>query len=52
MNIEERIITCRLLEKMQLQKEYSEKLGLSDISTIHGMRFEKIVGKRQGKERK
>ena len=28
MNIEERIITCRLLEKMQLQKEYSEKLGL------------------------
>ena len=50
MTIEERVITCRLLEKMKFQETYSKKLGLLDLSTIHGIRLEKTVGERQGKE--
>jgi len=31
----ERIRLCRLLDKMEEQKEYSQKLGLENASTFH-----------------
>ena len=39
MNIEERIKMCLIIEKMYKNKEYSKKLGLLDISEIHGKRI-------------
>ena len=36
MSIEQRVLTCRVLEKMKEQKGYSKKLGLENASTIHG----------------
>jgi len=39
MGIEERILTCRLLEKMKEQKNYSSKLGLENVSTFHGIQI-------------
>ena len=39
MPIEQRIRMCLLIEKMQEQKVYSEKLGLEDISKFHGKRI-------------
>lgn len=38
MTVEQRILRCILLEKMQKNKAYSEKLGLIDISTFKGKR--------------
>lgn len=38
MTVEQRIRRCILLEKMQKNKAYSEKLGLEDISTFKGKR--------------
>lgn len=38
MTVEQRIRRCLLLEKMQKNKAYSEKLGLEDISTFKGKR--------------
>ena len=43
MSVEQRIQTCRLLEKMRMQKDYSKRLGLEDISTIHGRQIDKNV---------
>lgn len=43
MRVEQRIQTCRLLEKMRAQKAYSKRLGLEDISTIHGRQIDKNV---------
>lgn len=47
MSVEERIRISILLEKMSRQKEYSDKLGLEDISMLYGKRIyteeEKIV---------
>ena len=37
MGIEQRVLTCRLLEKMNHQKRYSNKLGLENVSTFHGI---------------
>ena len=34
--VAQRIRTIILIEKMNNQKEYSEKLGVIDISTFHG----------------
>ncbi len=42
MSIEQRIQTCRLLEKMWAQEGYSEKLGLKDASTFHRKEFRKM----------
>lgn len=41
MNVEQRIRTCRLLEKMKIQEAYSKRLGLEDVSTIHGTQINK-----------
>lgn len=46
MNIDERIRISLLLEKMYRQKEYSQKLGLEDISKLHG----EIIHKKEGEE--
>lgn len=37
MSVEQRIQTCRLLEKMKVQEAYSRRLGLKDVSTVHGI---------------
>ena len=39
MGIEQRILTCRLLEKMNEQKGYSSRLGLENVSTFHGIQI-------------
>ena len=39
MGIEQRVLTCRLLEKMNGQKRYSSKLGLENVSTFHGIQI-------------
>lgn len=39
MSIEQRVLTCRVLEKMKEQKGYSKKLGLEDTSIIHGQKM-------------
>ena len=41
MSIRERIRLCILIEKMDEQKSYSEKLGLENKSTFHGERIKK-----------
>lgn len=41
MTVEQRIRMCLLIEKIQKQKEYSEKLGLEDISRFHGEKVDK-----------
>ena len=43
MSVEQRIQTCMLLEKMRVQKDYSRRLGLEDISTLHGRQIDKHV---------
>lgn len=40
MEIRQRILTCRLLEKMKEQKVYCNKLGLENVSTFHGIQIE------------
>lgn len=40
MSVKSRIETIRLLEKMERHEAYSKKLGISDVSKLHG----KIVG--------
>ena len=37
MSVEQRILTCRLIEKMKEQDRYSRQLGLEDASTFYGM---------------
>lgn len=34
MNTAQRILTCRLLGKMEQQEEYGRKLGLEDVSVF------------------
>lgn len=41
MSVEQRVQTCRLLEKMKGQEAYSKRLGLEDMSTVHGIRMNK-----------
>ena len=45
MCVEKRILTCRLLEKMQVYEKYGKKLGLQDFSKLHGIEIKKITGK-------
>lgn len=42
MGAKERIATIRLINKMENNKIYSEKLGIVDNSTFHGVRVDKI----------
>ena len=37
MGVKQRILTCRLIEKMKEQGSYSKQLGLEDTSTFYGM---------------
>lgn len=37
MGVKQRILTCRLIEKMKEQDSYSRQLGLKDTSTFYGM---------------
>lgn len=46
MNVDERIKTLRLLEKMSIDKAYSEKLGIIDRSRFRGNSME-IYSRRQ-----
>jgi len=46
MTVEQRIRTCLLIEKMQKQKDFSEKLGLEDRSEFHGKRINREEGNR------
>ena len=41
MSVEMRILTCRLLEKMKAYEAYGKRLGLEDVSRIHGMQIDK-----------
>ena len=43
MSVEQRVQTCRLLEKMKMQEAYSKRLGLEDVSTVHGKRINGCV---------
>ena len=36
MNIEERLLACRVIEKIELQKAYGKRLGLKNESTYRG----------------
>ena len=44
MSVEERILTCRLLEKMKVYEVYGKRLGLKDISQMHGKQIDKGAG--------
>lgn len=37
MSVRERVLTCRLLEKMKEQDTYSRQLGLENTSTFCGV---------------
>lgn len=41
MCVEQRVLVCRLLEKMKGQEAYSKKIGLKNTSTFHGRRINK-----------
>lgn len=51
MSVEQRVRTCRLLEKMRMQEIYSRRLGLEDVSTVHGRKISDSSGVRGGKVR-
>lgn len=34
MEVTQRVLMCRLIEKMKLQKSYSKKLGIENASTF------------------
>lgn len=36
MSVKERVLTCRLLEKMRVQDSYGRRLGLENVSTYCG----------------
>lgn len=36
MSVQERMIICRLLERMNEQEAYGEKIGLENVSRFHG----------------
>ncbi len=42
MSVQQRILTCRLIEKMEKQEAYSRKLGLENTSTFYGMHIIKM----------
>ena len=43
MDAKQRVQRCRLLEKMKLYQVYSKRLGLEDVSTIHGKRIDECA---------
>ena len=45
MCVKERIKLCRLLDKMEEQKEYSQKLGLENASTFHKKQINHTINK-------
>ena len=51
MSVEQRIRTCRLIEKMRAQKLYSGRLGLENVSTVHGKKINDAVCEKSGKDK-
>ena len=51
MSVEQRVRTCRLLEKMRMQEIYSRRLGLEDVSTVHGRKISESCGERSRRVR-
>ena len=43
MSIEKRIRLCRLLDKMEIEKSYSQKLGLENTSTFHNRQIKQDI---------
>lgn len=39
MSVEQRVFLCRLLEKMKENGTYSNKLGLENVTTFHGIQI-------------
>lgn len=46
MSIEERVKRCRLIEQMDSDPALSERLGLENKSTFHGM----MIGRKKDKD--
>ena len=46
MPVEQRIRMCLLIEKIQAQREFSEKLGLEDKTKFHGKELRDRKGER------
>ncbi len=44
MPVKQRIRKCLLIEKINKQRDYSEKLGLEDVSTFNKERVDNIKG--------
>ena len=44
MTVYERVVRCRLIEKMEEYPDYSERLGLEDESRLEGMVLEDVSG--------
>lgn len=44
MTVYERVVRCRLIEKMGEYPDYSERLGLEDESKLEGMVLEDVSG--------
>ncbi len=42
MSVRERIMICRVVERIEKQKSYSRKLGLENKSTYHGEPVDRI----------
>lgn len=42
MNPEKRIKLCRLIEKLDTKEEYSNRLGIQNVSTFHGELISKV----------
>lgn len=47
MNVQERIRMCRLVEKMENQREFSKRLCLENISSFHGKPIQKMIEERK-----
>lgn len=49
MTVRERIMLCRLIEKIDKNRSYSEKLGISNESRFKGKKYNKPEYKRKEK---
>lgn len=47
MLVEQRIRMCLLIDKMEIRKDYSKKLGLENVTKFHG---KKISGEEENRE--
>lgn len=49
MNVQERVIMCKLIEKMENQKEFSKRLCLENHTCFHGELITSTRKERKGK---